>query len=362
MDRAVSSSGEREELAQKFRTFSALHCGETPLYRAITAAIADSPRVLDMVARSPEGQRVPNLVLAAVHDRLLAGADHELADHYASITGRPSVDPTHAGALFVAFCLEHEAELTAILATRSTQTNEVGRASFLLPALARLRGDGVTRVALVDLGTSAGLNLFVDRYAVTYSNGVIAGDARSSVKMRADLLGPRAPELERGLPDVVSRRGVDQSPIDLGRAEDQRWLLACVWPDQLERFTRLRAAIEIAKHERPDVVRGRLPDDVESLVRGVDPALHVVFLTTWVLAYLSDAERARTDEAIARVGARRDVTWLLSETPPKLPFHVDGFDAHDTVLAETRYRAGARTNTALARVHGHGNFVEWRAD
>lgn len=349
-----------DDLATKFRTFSELHCAETPLYRAITAAIATDARVLEMVARSPEGQRVPNLILAAVHDRLLAGADHPLADMYPSVSGRAG-DPERAAALFLAFCAAHEAELAPILAARATQTNEVGRAAFILPALAELAREGVERVALIDLGTSAGLNLCVDRYGVRYSTGLVAGDAKSTVQVSAELLGPHAPSLERGVPEIALRRGMDRAPLDLGRAEDQRWLLACVWPDQLERFARLRAAIEIAKRERPVVVTGSLPGDVEPLVADVDPSLHVVFLTTWVLAYLSDAERAATDEAIARVGARRDATWILAEVPQNLPFAVQGFDAHSTVLARAAWRSGARTNAALARVHGHGTFVEWRS-
>lgn len=350
-----------DDLAAKFRTFSELHCAQTPLYRAITAAVATDARVLEMVARSPEGQRVPNLILAAVHDRLLAGAAHPLAEMYPSVSGATrAADPARAAALFLDFCVTHEAELAPILATRATQTNEVGRAAIILPALAQLKRAGIDRVALIDLGTSAGLNLCVDRYGVRYSSGLAAGELASTVQVNAELFGPHAPSFDRGLPEIALRRGLDQSPLDLGRADDQRWLLACVWPDQLERFGRLRAAIEIAKRERPLVVQGSLPGDVESLVADVDPSLHVVFLTTWVLAYLSDAERAATDAAVARVGARRETSWILAEVPGKLPFEVQGFEAHDTVLAWARWRGSERTDASLARVHGHGTFVEWR--
>lgn len=351
-----------DELARKFRAFSELHCAHTPLYRAITAAMAEDERVLAMVARIPEEQRVPNLLLAAVHDRLLAGADHPLADFYPSVRGATGRDPAQAGEPFVAFCKEHEAELVPVLATRATQTNEVGRAAIILPVLARLRAEGIERVALIDLGTSAGLNLCVDRYGVEYSNGLRAGDTSSTVVVRSELLGARAPSFASGLPTIVARKGIDRSPLDLDRDEDQRWLLACVWPDQLERFARLRAAIAIAKEARPRVARGVLPGDVEAQADGIDAGAHVVFLTTWVLAYLSGAERDATDAAISRVGTRRDATWLIAEVPPKLPITVEGFEEHDTVLATRAYRSGVRIDTTLARVHGHGTFVEWRVD
>ena len=57
--------------------------------------------------------------------------------------------------------------------TRSIQTNEVGRSAALLPALAVVRAGALAvgddrPLALVELGPSAGLNLLLDRYAVTY--------------------------------------------------------------------------------------------------------------------------------------------------------------------------------------------------
>ena len=69
------------------------------------------------------------------------------------------------GAAFHDFCLSQRAELLDLIATRSTQTNEVGRCAALLPALGAIEaqyGQGQP-LSLLDLGTSAGLNLLFDR-------------------------------------------------------------------------------------------------------------------------------------------------------------------------------------------------------
>ncbi len=48
-------------------------------------------------------------------------------------------------------------------------------------------------------------------------------------------------------PLVGARIGLDRSPIDLTDPDAARWLEACVWPDQPDRFHRLQAAIGLAQ-------------------------------------------------------------------------------------------------------------------
>ena len=113
-------------------------------------------------------QRRPNLLLAAVHFLLLGGTTHPLADHYDTVRsligsgdGPPAAGPSRdVVADFKDFCLRHRAELLALISVRSTQTNEVGRCTAILPALATIAGGypGGESLWLLDLGTSAGLN------------------------------------------------------------------------------------------------------------------------------------------------------------------------------------------------------------
>ena len=48
------------------------------------------------------------------------------------------------------------------------------------------------------------------------------------------------------MPAIGGRLGIDRTPIDVTDPIEARWLEACVWPDQADRFHRLRAAIELA--------------------------------------------------------------------------------------------------------------------
>ena len=108
-----------------------------------------------------------------MHYLLLSGVDHPLAAYYdtvADVRGTPFDRPGRddVAAAFTDFCRLHRGELERLIATRTTQTNEVGRCTALLPGLchiASLYGWEVP-LSLLDLGTSAGLNLLFDDYAL----------------------------------------------------------------------------------------------------------------------------------------------------------------------------------------------------
>ena len=67
-------------------------------------------------------------------------------------------------------------------------------------------------------------------------------------------------------PTIAAAAGIDRSPIDVTDALQARWLEACVWPDQVERFERLRAAIEIAADVGVEVRQGDAVGDVAGVV------------------------------------------------------------------------------------------------
>ena len=143
--------------------------------------------------------------------------------HYLVLGGEASWDDLGAA-------LEHHGPfLRRWCAEQEVQTNEVQRSWALLPAFLSL-ADG-RPFDLLELGPSAGLNLLWDRYAYRYSSGTWgSGRARAAGN---DRIPPPAGLLARRV-EVVRRRGVDLSPVDITTAEGSRVLQAFVWPDQDE--------------------------------------------------------------------------------------------------------------------------------
>jgi hypothetical protein len=183
--------------------------------------------------------------------------------------------------------LDGQAEfLGRFAAEHPVQTNEVARARPLLRGLAAV---GRERIDLLELGTAAGLLLYLDRYGYEHD----------------------------GRFEIVRRRGIDRHPIDVTTEEGARLLEAFVWPDQTERIERLRAAIETVRRDPPELIAGDYVDLVSELV-----AEDTVVMSCVTTMYLDDERYAELVEKL------RGVTWLSLEGPR----HARDYDGMQLVL------------------------------
>jgi hypothetical protein len=253
-------------------------------------------------------------------------------------------------------------ELEHLVATRTTQTNEVGRCSVLMPALALIASE-VGPLGHVDVGASGGLNLLLDRYAYRYrvdgSETTVGGP--SPVVLTADVRGDMP--IPDDVPAIVAHCGVDRRPIDVTDPAEAQWLEACVWPDQTDRFRRLVAAIELAREHPPELLTGDAVAMLRPAIERVGASAHPVVTNSWVLNYLTSAGRTAYLAELDAIGAQRALTWVYAEAPaliPELPNEPDPIDAHRTVLSMVRWRNGERTVTHLATCHPHGFWIHWR--
>lgn len=364
--------GDETELARRFLASADDSRARAPLNAALARIVADDPDLLRLLGHAPPTQRLPVLLFAAIHDLLLrdpGGA--QLAEWYPNLVADPrSPDDPALAAVLRSFVADRRGEIVALVAGRRVQTNEVGRCALLLPAVGLVAAE-VGPVALLDVGASAGLNLLLDHYSYRYDDGPTIGGP-SPVELVCSTRG--AGPVPTILPEIAARLGVDRDPVDVTDPDDARWLEACCWPDQADRFARLREAIAIAADHPPTVVTGDGAGDVERLVDDlvdhpgdrvgrIRPAgsVHPIVTTTWVLNYLDADGRVAFVSALDRVGARRDLSWVLAEAPaltPELP-HGGPIDEQRTVLALVRWRGGRRTVTQLAVCHPHGYWIHW---
>lgn len=342
-----------ESVAPHFARFASTTRRRAPLYARLSTALAAWPGLDALYADTPGPARVPVNLFAAVHYLLLEDPDQPLARFYPNLAGQRTDggDPVPD---FLAFCGERAGELRALLATRVPQTNEIGRAALLVAGFGTV-APGPR--AHLDVGASAGLNLMLDRLAYSDGAGTIG---RSDLVLECSVR-PEGRRLAGGVPAIASRLGLDANPIDLTDAADARWLEACVWPDQADRFARLERAIALFRADPVPVVRGDAVDDLEAALVGLGPEAPVV-TTSWALCYLDRGAQDAWIRALGRIGATTDLDWLWVESPVQVPVlpvgqELAGSDA--TLLGVSSWRDGTRTDRVLAHCHPHGYWLRW---
>jgi hypothetical protein len=346
-------------------------------YATICHGVADDTVVSALMAEAPWAQRRPNLLMAAVHFLLLGGADHPLAKYYDSVCppqddGRETVG-TDVAAAFADFCRSHHDTLLPLMTSRSTQTNEVGRCAGILPALCQIAAEEGRDLplSLLDLGTSAGLNLLFDDFHYLYrqrSDGSVlhAGPSTSAVAIEATVRHELSALPALTLPTVAARVGLDLSPLDPTSEDDALWLEACLWPDNLPRFNRLRAALAVAQatNHPPRLERGDLVDDLARVAGTIDPSGPLVVLHTWVAAYLTLERQCALVDEVRALARSRPVHHLYAESPHEVP----GLEAppssepaqrSDFVTALVHHGPTTASPVRLADMHPHGRWIRW---
>ncbi|MCU1430131.1 MAG: hypothetical protein JWL83_4131 [Actinomycetia bacterium] len=250
-------------------------------------------------------------LLAGVHRMVLAGEADQLRAHYPSTGGDGDANAAWS---HIEPLLRDPPDALLQAFERPLQTNEVGRSASLAGGLATVAHDTGLPLRLLEIGSSAGLNLRMDRYYYEAAGGAW-GDASSAVRF-VDLWDGGAPPFD-GRVRVVARRGCDLAPIDVSAPGADVTLLSFVWPGQVDRFDRLRDALAIARSTPVDIdavpVDEWLPRQLAALPLGV--ATVVFHSVVW--QYIPEAAQAVVAGALQRAGALAGpdapLAWLRLE-------------------------------------------------
>lgn len=298
----------------------------SPSYEALCVAVADSAQTCALLDQLPTEKRQPNLLLGAV--RFLDG-------------------PVDEPARFLDFVGAQWETVARVMLTHRTQTNEPGRCATLLPVLAELDQP----LALLEVGASAGLCLYPDRYAYCYTtNGQEHCLGDSPVSFACAVTGP-VPLPDR-LPKVVWRAGLDLNPLYVDRGQDRRWLASLIWPEQTDRAEHFAHAADLVAADPPRLVAGDLLTDLPALVDEAPIDATLVVFHSAVLAYVDPDQRNRFTDVMHGLQARRDVHWVSNEAPSI----VEGTNIEPTPLGRFVL---AHNQVPVAVTGPHGQTFDW---
>ncbi|WZH35666.1 MAG: DUF2332 domain-containing protein [Microbacterium enclense] len=274
-------------VVERYRRFAREEAtGRSALYALWAERVVEEEPLAATLARIPETRRQPPLVFAVM--RLLGAPEQDLDE-------------------WTRWVVDNADALVAECGRRSVQTNEPLRCAALLPALSLIDGP----LALLEVGASAGLCLFPDRYSYRYhrDGGEVAldpADGPSPVVLDSELEG--SPVLR--MPQIVWRAGIDLHPLDARASEDRTWLAGLVWPGEEGRRERIVGALDIAASDPPLLVEGDGATDIPALAAEAPRDATLVVTTPGVLAHVPRVGRADIIAA-ARAAGR----WITLDAP-----------------------------------------------
>ncbi len=312
------------DVARQYADF-VLYADGSPCLRDWALGVADDPEVLAWVATLPPEKQQPNLVFAA-----------------ARWHGVPAPGP-YAGLRDA--LLGDDGTIRATVLARATQTNEVGRLATLAPFLAELG----PRLSLLEVGASAGLCLYPDRWSYAWSTPTGVVTAGTGPSLACTVTGPFPDAVAP--PEVAWRGGIDLNPLDPTDPDAMAWLTNLVWPEQDDRRTRLATAVRIARAEPARLVAGDLLDELPALVEEAAAYGPVVVFHSAVIAYLEPDDRDRFVDLVTGLVSDGACRWLSNEAPQVLP-SVSATAPEGTEVPGT-FVLGI-DGLARARTHGHG--------
>ncbi|WP_240507999.1 DUF2332 domain-containing protein [Virgibacillus indicus] len=335
------------QLSKRFKAFAEKECaGSSELYEHLSLKIAEDNELLELSSYVREGQPVPNLLLAAIHYLLLKGTVHKLRDYYPNLTERPK-SLKNSFPNFKDFCSSHRDQIIPILGEKIVQTNEVKRCGYLYPVFSYIYEKVQKPLALIEIGTSAGLQLLWDKYAYSYNSDEIYGDKQSTVHIKSEIKGKNR-QLSKNIPLVTDRYGLDLHINDLSNAEDSLWLNSLIWPEHKERRTLFTKAAACVRNNRYKLqfIEGDGVEKLPGLAEEIPDASAICIYHTHVANQMPPGVKHKLLANVKRISERRDVFHIYNNI-------WDGFLHLDS------YINGREDNKVIAETDGHGSWFKW---
>ncbi|KYP80245.1 DUF2332 domain-containing protein [Ferroacidibacillus organovorans] len=334
-------------LSAGFRRFAEKECkGSSRLYEFLSIEISRDTHLLELSSHCSQGQPVPNLLFASVHYLLLSGVDHELKAFYLSVTGNPrpfegSFPP------FKNFCQNYRNEMIRLLQSKMVQTNEIRRCTYFYPSFCYIYNKVRRPLSLVEIGTSAGLQLLWDKYSYSYGTDSVYGDLSSSVHLTSELRSGNALPLLQKTPPVKSKFGIDLHVVDLSKKEDYLWLKSLIWPEHKERLEVLEKAAQLFTINSVNLIEGDGVSLLPHVVEQVPEDSALCIFHTHVANQIPDELKRKLIDNIKAIGTKRDVFHLYNNISDVGKLHLDSFIN------------GVEFNEIIAETDGHGRWFDW---
>lgn len=246
-------------------------------------------------------------------------SEHAYPNEEQRVDWRGFADKLHS------YVIANRHALGEIVRARPVNTNDPERSTALYlgteAAIHWMAADASRpEVDLLEIGCSAAVNLFFDRYwhrPRPHEGRVFDwGSKESRVVLDTNWMAAQPRHAPSEL-HVIQRRGLDQRPPNLDDPLERRWLKASLFNGSVSMENRLDGAIDIVRGEHPTIVRGDITQHLGAQLDSMNAdALRVVW-ASHVLTYMSEGE---IDHVFSEITSRPNVALVSMEPIRILPF------------------------------------------
>ncbi len=289
----------------------------SPFIAELSARLADDLEaggpVADLVGDWPGHPRADAVAMrlaGALHAAVLMGRAPALASAYPD--NQPNWRMDAIWPLARAY-LASDREWVAEFLKSPPQTNETRRSIALLAAFLTFAAEWPGPIDMLELGASAGLNLYWDRFQYRTANW--SWGEPSPVLVETDWRGPAPPTHVR--PNIRRRAACDRNPLDLSDPQQRLRLRSYIWSDQPDRLSRFDAAVALALVNGVRVERADAAEWVKAKLEARAGDAAAVVYHSIFLQYPPREARAAIIDEIEQAGERASdqapLAWVRLE-------------------------------------------------
>lgn len=311
-----------------------IHFSENTYYQTLLDCIICKELYKILNVEVVDGQPITNLILSSLQYCSLKTNGKYLEEF---------IDVTKIDTNIECFIMNNIDLIILSISSRRVQTNEILRSIILSIALNSVINPH-KEVHIVDLGCSAGLNLFLDKIFVRDTKVFLRLDKLLELDCR--LYGR---EIETvNAPNVTRRIGIDRNPIDLSNPDEELWMMSLIWANDRSRRELLKRSSKALDFKSIEFIEGNYSDSIKEL----SPLLHseqqLVIYQSFSFYQLDEDETAMVWKELDDIGKMRDFHFISY-----------GFNRVNKQCEVNiwKYKSGTKCGYTFAQAHHHGKWM-----
>ncbi|UOQ84473.1 DUF2332 domain-containing protein [Gracilibacillus salinarum] len=247
---------------------------------------------------------------------------------------------------FKDFCLKHFSGIKDLIQNKLVQTNEVRRCAYLFPVFQFIYDTDHKPLALIEIGTSAGLQLLWDKYSYSYGMNEIFGNENADVHLSSHIKKGKLPIHKDSIPPVANRIGVDLHTVDLKDELEFLWLNALIWPEHQERRVLFQKGSNCVKENDLTLIEGDGVALLPTLAENISNDQCICVFHTHVANQMPGEVKAKLLQHVKMIGQSREI------------FHIYN-NMEDKDLHLQYYLDGTEYVQKIGQTDGHGRWFTW---